>query len=706
MKRLAILLALLMATSAWGTTDDFPLKWFEGQGADPPNEVKVYVYDDTDTTTVAVVSLARATAPQKTGMWSGSTTVTLGVWYQFVYVAVWTASSDTSRDVWAHMVEDPADYAGASGADSGTVSRIVRRMWGQQLGAAGSIDSLTIDERTVNVERLQDSYSAGRHLYYSSIANYDTLDQVMRRVKDFLVDSSVGSPNPTYAPFQELFTANRMLGSPFAGASLIYNGGFEIATTDRFASFNYSDGTALDGWTADSINAGEGVLFAPTAHSGRRSFHLNSTANGDQLMLSSDLVKLCNEVGYIYGLWAKPNGELPYWGIAKVVDTLENVLDSIVFATDIGGDTTAWWPYAGYYAPPADTIVRIRLHVRIYQPAGGSSSEGIKIDDVFLLPTGPDSALIASADAGTSWGDTLRVLDSLINDIYDTLQAVTDSLDDQQWASSGSGVSEATVRDILGDSVPAYRVQIYDSGMTMIREFIDDAPHSADYGGSTSGGAGANPCTLIVINEGGTPIPSVFIRIKNSSQTTTIATSDNTGTDLNGKDYFSLDYATYKVYCGLAGYNQDTIPQTIAFAASKAFDTLTMTSMSPVLADSAGLCRVYGYVENFFSNRIRNARVEFKPITTKKTRYGNVLFLPTTRSVPTSSTGYFELYVTPSSRALGDTASNIFDSLKYDISIKYTKPEGGIEEQQLSPQGGTTIPDSSSLNLPKWLLPE
>jgi hypothetical protein len=198
-------------------------------------------------------------------------------------------------------------------------------------------------------------------------------------------------------------------------------------------------------------------------------------------------------------------------------------------------------------------------------------------------------------------------------------------------------------------------------------------------------------------------VPNVFIRIKNSDQTATVATSDVSGTDVNGKEIFSLDAATYKVYCDLPGYNQDTIPQTIAFASGGGFDTLTMTSISPTLADSAGLCRVYGYVQTLFGVRVKNASVEFTPSTESQWRYGNSIYLGTTRGAMSNSSGYFEMYVTPSVKALPDTSANIYDTLKYDINLKYFKPTGELETRQIG--RNVIIPDSSSLNLPRWLLP-
>jgi len=114
MKRLITILVLLMAISAWGATDYIPLKWIEGAGNDPPDEVKAYVTLSGDTALVAAsVSLTRSTETVAMGLWYDSVSVTIGEWYQIVYVAVWSTGDDTIRSVWAGMVEDPADYATA-----------------------------------------------------------------------------------------------------------------------------------------------------------------------------------------------------------------------------------------------------------------------------------------------------------------------------------------------------------------------------------------------------------------------------------------------------------------------------------------------------------------------------------------------------------------------------------------------------------------
>lgn len=112
-KTISLILLLALTATAWGATDLHPLQWAEGSGGDPPNQVTVYVRDGADTNIVDVVALTRDDETEATATWYGSTTVTLGQYYTFNYVAVW-ASNDTVRWMTIEYVENPADYKSAT----------------------------------------------------------------------------------------------------------------------------------------------------------------------------------------------------------------------------------------------------------------------------------------------------------------------------------------------------------------------------------------------------------------------------------------------------------------------------------------------------------------------------------------------------------------------------------------------------------------
>jgi hypothetical protein len=273
--------------------------------------------------------------------------------------------------------------------------------------------------------------------------------------------------------------------------------------------------------------------------------------------------------------------------------------------------------------------------------------------------------------------------------------------------SAGSGASEAVIRDILGDSVPAYRVQIYDSGMTMIREFIDDAPHTADYGNVAGGTTGDYACSLYVmkidLNEDTTALMGAYIRFYEMDSITgvgLVGPSASDGyilTDLGSTD---PDYFLAAVW--VAGYTPDSSRQVIVAQSGGSNDTLYLTQVPATLPDSAGLCRVHGILYTAFGQVINNAMVAVAPTNNLAATAGNKILLPTEKVVPVNSQGQFEFYLEKSSSVVYPHADSTYH---YKISVFIPagpQSDGGVVWKEVNLQDETgyfTVPDSSSYSI-------
>ena len=93
MKRLAILLVLLMATSAWGATRYLPLKFVPGDPGDDADSVHAFVFDASGA--VDSVKLV-ANSSHDVIFWEGQTTVTLDSIYHVIYKAWYDGGTDSA----------------------------------------------------------------------------------------------------------------------------------------------------------------------------------------------------------------------------------------------------------------------------------------------------------------------------------------------------------------------------------------------------------------------------------------------------------------------------------------------------------------------------------------------------------------------------------------------------------------------------------
>lgn len=220
-------------------------------------------------------------------------------------------------------------------------------------------------------------------------------------------------------------------------------------------------------------------------------------------------------------------------------------------------------------------------------------------------------------------------------------------------------------------------------------------------GGSASlCGSGAQTDTIFAVDTTGTVtrLGSTRINVYSDAARTTLVAS---GTTFDwGGIVFNLDASTiYYTTARRAGY---VFPnRSFTTGSGGVYNDSVTAAEQPVVA-SAGpdQCTIRGYVENYFGDPVENAAVEFRPRSSTAARSGNVLFLPTYKSVPTDSTGYFEAVVNKTSSIITPS-----DSVLYDVFIQYKMINNRAIEVKISPDNGISIPDSSSIWLPTWRLP-
>jgi len=143
----------------------------------------------------------------------------------------------------------------------------------------------------------------------------------------------------------------------------------------------------------------------------------------------------------------------------------------------------------------------------------------------------------------------------------------------------------------------------------MINEFIDDAPHSANYGAVGGSGSGAQAVSILVLDTSGADAAIAGVKV-------TIYLDGYTGTALvatangSGIASFSLDASTaYDVLVGpLGGYIFDAYDMTTGSGATFT-DTVMGYDVNLGTSSTPNVCRVSGRVVELAGNPVKGATV-------------------------------------------------------------------------------------------------
>lgn len=508
---------------------------------------------------------------------------------------------------------------GESGSGVSAAS-IADAVWNEDT-AAHYTSTSTYGYLAPNFTRMNNDAQSATDLQDFADDAYDPGANLITRVANW---RSVGGADIS---FDILATMWGMLASPIQGFNLVHNGSFEASSSNYWSSVSYSDDDYKDNWYCDTCGAGDGIVNTSANFSGKKGLHLRSITNNTIRTIHSERMVLLADQTYYYGAWAKADDEVAHIAEIRLEDTLFNILSSTSMVP--GGDTTEWQPYASSFTPEYDTIVNLYLHVKINRTSG---TQGIFIDDVFLIPVGSDTSsgtsVSAAAIADAVWDEDTTGHYDLAQYGYEALQTTVDY--EEVWR-----------------NIDTNNVDSSDIGVWLVNNL------------KFSAGAGSYADTILCLsNADTTAIDGMRVRVFESDGVTG---AGFIRTESDGMAIFNLgstDPDTFLVRCFLSGYTQDTIPDTtIVSSSGGTLDTVWFTPYPAILPDSIGLCRVKGTVMNPYGQVIEGAVVTVEPAVSGPARYGNLLIYPTTKTAETNSNGVFEIYVIP-------TASLVYEAME------------------------------------------
>ncbi len=175
-----------------------------------------------------------------------------------------------------------------SGTDSAVVSRINRRMWGIQLGKAGSSDSLTINDRTTNLERIKDGAQSATDLKDFADDGYDpsgdtthvnvssSTDLDSLRVRQWVWDSTSG----IYGNYARVVDTSKTSVNTGDGAipvrlyfksvsgtdtTAVANASYQVRLSSDNKTVKHTGSADSDGLDRSTLSAGERFVYATAA---------------------------------------------------------------------------------------------------------------------------------------------------------------------------------------------------------------------------------------------------------------------------------------------------------------------------------------------------------------------------------------------------------------------------------------------------------
>jgi hypothetical protein len=199
----------------------------------------------------------------------------------------------------------------------------------------------------------------------------------------------------------------------------------------------------------------------------------------------------------------------------------------------------------------------------------------------------------------------------------------------------------------------------------------------ADIAGLSISGGGSEACTLLVKQNGISPIQGARIVIRSLDQTATRV--PGLSTDINGRRIVELDMASY--FISVTANNYVSIYDTLDVHRDSVWQ-LSMTPFDPGNPPSPELCRVYGWVYDISGNDLAGATISAEiPSDYQPVKYGNIVITPFKRSTTSDSSGYWQIDLFPNS-VLSKTNS------KYQFALEY--PSGVILKSKV------VVPDTVS----------
>jgi hypothetical protein len=218
----------------------------------------------------------------------------------------------------------------------------------------------------------------------------------------------------------------------------------------------------------------------------------------------------------------------------------------------------------------AQSVTDVVIEVPVITDAGANAS-GLTLGDFTIAITDPDLAAVAAFTAPT-------ITEPYGDGIYRFVFA--------------SAAADPAFTD--ADTALPYRVRIGHSDAS-VSPFIVDTFVTSLYPwerGVPNTGEGANDVTLTVEAPAGTPVGGVSVVIRNSSDTTTLATCS---TDLEGECLLRLDGGSYVVKLFRSGYNF-TVPEALTVSG-----TTTETYTGSVVSPSAPVAGLQNITVSTFS---------------------------------------------------------------------------------------------------------
>jgi hypothetical protein len=300
--------------------------------------------------------------------------------------------------------------------------------------------------------------------------------------------------------------------------------------------------------------------------------------------------------------------------------------------------------------------------------ATGADARGVYVSS--------DSSYGLAIDGGDGYADIVATTLGTVTPTDTTAGGESIAVKPDSWSSddsvayqgAASGLTAANVADAVWDEQQTEHVTAGSFG-----KYLD-----ADISGLGSGSGLYAYEIVVCVSTTGTPVPYARLAVRNTNQTTLLATGTS---DATGSAVFQLDSDSFTVVAAATGYVFSGYDTIAVFASGT--DTITGYAFDPGSPSSPDLCRVYGYVADLFGTPEIGARVSAH-LPRGVTRSGNLIISPFTVSAETDSTGYFYLDLIPSSLLAGD-------NITYEIAI--ARRDGAILRKRI------TVPDQ-----PQWLL--
>ena len=260
--------------------------------------------------------------------------------------------------------------------------------------------------------------------------------------------------------------------------------------------------------------------------------------------------------------------------------------------------------------------------------------------------------------------DFFTVHDDMQSPDLDTLRVKVDSI---RWAlGMPVGITGEKYGDNLHKKIGAY------SGESGDNNNVKD-----DIAALSLTGGGSEACTILVKENGITPVSGARIIVRTLDQTAVRV--PGLITDINGRGITELDAASYFISVSANNY-APLLDTMIVFRDSTWM--LAMTQFDPGSPVSPDLCRVYGWIYDISGNLLSEVTITAEiPSEYYTVKYGNAIITPFEKSVSTDSLGYWQIDLFPNS-VLSDSTS------QYQFTVEY--PSGVVLKSRVA------VPDSLS----------